>query len=113
MKKVTSILFIAVLLFMQYSKQFAYLSCKLENINASKNCNCETILTETNQQNTNADLPIEKHNHSVITEEYVPIKTLTTTPLTCQLIINKPAAYKIPFQLQSYISSILRPPAIV
>ena len=71
MKKLCTILFIAILCIAQYTKQLSYIGCKLFNSNKTNlvKCDCEKILnTESNHDNS----PNTVHKHLQI-EDYIVI----------------------------------------
>ncbi|RZL05528.1 MAG: hypothetical protein EOO89_26235 [Pedobacter sp.] len=110
MRKPFTILLLLTMLLLQYSKQMAYLQCKINNSLASKHCDCEKIINEN-------DHPSDDHKNlpagiiKLIMPDEIFVATSAYAPLVLfSLSKQKPTAFIHCFTPQSFAKELLQPP---
>lgn len=102
------------MLLLQYSRQLAYLQCKLANVVQSEHCDCESIMqTDDHQDNNNLhDLPgsVSKLN---MPDELFTATSQLNEHADLLSMPQPPAEYLQAFTAQCFAKERLRPPRSV
>jgi hypothetical protein len=109
-KKISSILLIALLISLQYAKQINYIGCEIYNMNTNVDCGCDKILT-TSTENSDATSTTTIHRHFHV-DDYV---NRFSQNLTIKITYNENK--KIHFLYDTSLcsgvkSGLFRPPSI-
>ena len=92
MKQFAAMILLILFTCTQYSRQLAYLDCKLDNIsNTTKsNCDCEQQYGSS-QDDDKADFPVHKNHHHFAADDYYLNETKTIAQFSLLLSVNYPA----------------------
>lgn len=112
LKQLFTIFLLCNMLFLQYSRQAAYIQCKLINAIESKHCDCEKIMAD-------KDHSLKEHNSlpSSTIKMNMPDETFLfvavfSAPFNFSQAKHKPTAFIKNFHPQNFAKELIRPPKV-
>lgn len=99
------------MLLLQYSRQAAYLQCKVANALSSKHCDCEKIMV-TDDTGDSHDSPATTTSKIHVPDEMFLYVTGIPKISLANTIKQKPTAFIQNFCLQSFTGELIEPPQV-
>lgn len=109
MRKLLTIFFLSTMLLLQYSRQVAYLQCKVANALSSKHCDCEKIMAPDDTGDSHDSPATTTSKIHVPDEMFLYVTTVSKISLY-NTVAQKPTAFIQHFCLQSFTGELLEPP---
>ncbi|MFT3981159.1 MAG: hypothetical protein QM687_11860 [Ferruginibacter sp.] len=108
MKQLLTISALILMLLLQYSRQMAYLQCKISNLVSARHCDCEQILDEGSNDDHN-DAAIPPLKIQAPDEWFIAPLAVVAVPATSSFL-KKPTAFIQHFHSQFYLQDDAQPP---
>ena len=111
MKQFAALILLSLFLCTQYSRQLAYLDCKLDNISntTESKCDCEQQYGSS-QDDDKADFPVHKNHYHFAVDDYYLTETKTPTQFSLLLSLKYPVL-NIDFNSQE-CKDVFHPPKV-
>lgn len=99
------------MLLLQYSRQAAYLQCKVANALSSKHCDCEKIMADDDTGDSH-DSPATTVSKIHMPDEMFLYVTAIPKISSFKITAQKPTAFIQNFCLQSFTGELIEPPRV-
>ncbi|MBC7934404.1 MAG: hypothetical protein H7Y86_03455 [Rhizobacter sp.] len=109
MKQLLTILLLVNMLMLQYSKQVAYLQCKVSNALSSNHCDCEKIMAENSDKDLH-DEPMTTASKNYMPDEFFLYSPGSVDKISLTILPGKPTIFIKNLLPQNFAKELIKPP---